>query len=1356
MESGFDYQNTFGPPSSCLCEDCASIYSPGAYLADLLFFLRSPMPGQPDQPSSSDERAQLFGPIQGHDNKPIVRRPDLALIQLSCINTETPMPYIDLVNEILEWAITTDPSVAAPHDWPQTTLSADQLRLAPEHTIDAAYEQLARAALSFSLPLDLASEISRRFLALVGLKRDEVIEAFVPAPSDGTLGPRVAADILGLSAGEYALLSSKMATIAVKAIVSDERALSGLSPGLSAGDAVLVMGQNDPKENGIYLAQPGAWPRAPALSGTVATGVAVDAGAAGGYLLGVLPPVVPGQDPIHFVRGPSQAVSQLERVTGLDVPSLTRLLACRFLSNQLDGTPHTIEMDSTCALAGAKITPPLDAVALERLPRFLRLKLRLGWSFHALDLALRALGAADLDDPTMRALATIERLRRRLNVPILELLSWFGDLDTGADDDGTASLYQRTFQDIAVLAPDTLDALALTPDGSELKDTTKKVADVDAALVGVLRISSAQVAAVLAGGSDALDLANLSKLYRHASLARALGVRVTDLLTLAKVTGLPTFGTKGSGPATTYAFIDAAQFVKLSARPLSDLQGLLRDELGERDKAARDQQVAGILGELGPALEKASGESAATQQTLVVQRLAAALRLDPAIVDVLLRHLPPSGSGGKVAIDDFTDGALASDPSNAPNAIFTLQALLKLATLFGWLNIDASRLGFGADPTTHDPAWLLHHSAEHGWLDLEALPTTKSPAADTFARYRRMAEAFKFWDRFVTSSDSLYKVLTTTTRKGFADALYAGAQTPAWSAADVEFLTGDAGQLGPDDPAGPPSGNLGNGAMLGRVALCISIARLLGVSAANLTSWLDLEPDPDRLAYARKLRQAVKSQFDRFTWAKVAQPVEDALRTLKRDALVSYLIALRGFPDADALYDHFLIDVQMGDCMLTSRIKQAISTVQLFIQRALMNLELPVDIDADRANQWLTWRNSYGLWTANRKVFLYPENWIQASLRVDKTPFFDQVLSAIRQRELTSDAAESILDTYLQQLDAVARLRVVGFWRDDETDTRHVVARTLNTPPIYYYRQILYASDPKAAQYSPWEQIDVDIGADQLLPVLYHRRLHLFWPIFAIKPVADFSSDQTKEGNNRQTEIQLAWTERKGGKWMPKRIATQPVHCPAAAQPTGDMENQPSWSQYQLKGTVQVDVLTITVRYCLLSGTDGYQASTGSFIFQGCGAEPTTLDIKDPSVGSLFDTPEDMFVEFNDYFQPYRGKALSVPDGSAGNQATLLTSAPLLLRILPAHQDLPFAGQTDFFLDDALNGRVFFARNRGLRPPVIAWKGKIDWNLVDTLPRFLGDPVRVVPLATGSVRSIVDDEESVPLVTKTGSTGGES
>ena len=76
------------------------------------------------------------------------------------------------------------------------------------------------------------------------------------------------------------------------------------------------------------------------------------------------------------------------------------------------------------------------------------------------------------------------------------------------------------------------------------------------------------------------------------------------------------------------------------------------------------------------------------------------------------------------------------------------------------------------------------------------------------------------------------------------------------------------------------------------------------------------------------------------------KPINDEMRGLQRDALVAYILhQMRENPTTahidtpDKLFEYFLMDVQMEPCMQTSRIRHALSSVQLFIERCLMNLE---------------------------------------------------------------------------------------------------------------------------------------------------------------------------------------------------------------------------------------------------------------------------------------------------------------------------------------------------------------------------------------------------------------------------------
>ena len=50
---------------------------------------------------------------------------------------------------------------------------------------------------------------------------------------------------------------------------------------------------------------------------------------------------------------------------------------------------------------------------------------------------------------------------------------------------------------------------------------------------------------------------------------------------------------------------------------------------------------------------------------------------------------------------------------------------------------------------------------------------------------------------------------------------------------------------------------------------------------------------------------------------------------------------------------------------------------------------------------------TYRVWEANRKIFLYPENWIEPELRDDKTPFFKDMQNELLQSDITQESAEA-------------------------------------------------------------------------------------------------------------------------------------------------------------------------------------------------------------------------------------------------------------------------------------------------------------------------------------------------------------
>jgi hypothetical protein len=102
----------------------------------------------------------------------------------------------------------------------------------------------------------------------------------------------------------------------------------------------------------------------------------------------------------------------------------------------------------------------------------------------------------------------------------------------------------------------------------------------------------------------------------------------------------------------------------------------------------------------------------------------------------------------------------------------------------------------------------------------------------------------------------------------------------------------------------------------------------------------------------------------------------DELRERQRTALVEFLLQQpyvkeMDLFDADALFDYFLVDVNMGAQSEITRMKQAISTVQMYVQRCLLGLEADNGVTSSSIVQtkW-QWMQKHNVWAATRKGVL--------------------------------------------------------------------------------------------------------------------------------------------------------------------------------------------------------------------------------------------------------------------------------------------------------------------------------------------------------------------------------------------------
>src|SRR6185503_13358205 len=112
------------------------------------------------------------------------------------------------------------------------------------------------------------------------------------------------------------------------------------------------------------------------------------------------------------------------------------------------------------------------------------------------------------------------------------------------------------------------------------------------------------------------------------------------------------------------------------------------------------------------------------------------------------------------------------------------------------------------------------------------------------------------------------------------------------------------------------------------------------------------------------------------------------------------------------------------------RMRAAIASVQIFIQRCLLNLEPQTYPSVINSKHW-QWMKLYRVWEANRKIFLFPENWLEPEFRDDKTFLFKELEGALLQGDVSNDLVEDAFFNYLKRLEELAHLEIVSMYCEE-------------------------------------------------------------------------------------------------------------------------------------------------------------------------------------------------------------------------------------------------------------------------------------------------------------------------------------
>jgi hypothetical protein len=645
---------------TCECEHCRSVYSPAAYLVEILQFLDKRMV------VANNAKSVLFS-----------RRPELGEIDLGCANANTPVKYIDLVCEILEEAISPDAGInytgvlsdgidplkgkisnglltaliaaelkvsadalifetesvtSKPHylrdkglvckientggnnykvhRLRQTFGTAAELDSAPEYVNESAYQELRNKAFAFKLPFDLPHTEAKAYLSRFDVNRADLMKAFQSAaiPTDES----IAVERLGLTDAERNIIANTLA----------------------------------PNDN---AAQQSYW-------NVPAPGNVLD------YLKQV----------DHF----------LDR-TGLTFKELDLLLKLKFIDK--NGNLFIKHNDLTCDTEKKEIAN-LDLDALDRIHRFLRLQKKTGWKYEVLDEIISQGNLANgiLNDTCLIKAAWLKEISEKANIKIEELIGCFGELPNlilqEQDENAPKPLYHQVFLNKAKNGVINEGLIPETVDGSQLLNS---YIGYIATCVQLKQKDLEFITPLLPDGN--LTFTNMSYLFAASRLIKKLKLKAEDFAIIQKLSGIAI----SSSPDKTLEFIKVIEDFKNSPLKATDVRFLLNHEATNlTDREIKVEKIAELLGKLKDGFKKINEEekskfddklSAEEQKETLISVLSGLVGVEEGDVKTIIKFFNKDwtdvtdAAGAKTFIDDKFDKGI--NRTNVYAAIDALDAL---------------------------------------------------------------------------------------------------------------------------------------------------------------------------------------------------------------------------------------------------------------------------------------------------------------------------------------------------------------------------------------------------------------------------------------------------------------------------------------------------------------------------------------------------------------------------------------------------------------------------------------------------------------------------------------------------------
>ncbi|MFE9018147.1 neuraminidase-like domain-containing protein [Streptomyces sp. NPDC007808] len=256
------------------------------------------------------------------------------------------------------------------------------------------------------------------------------------------------------------------------------------------------------------------------------------------------------------------------------------------------------------------------------------------------------------------------------------------------------------------------------------------------------------------------------------------------------------------------------------------------------------------------------------------------------------------------------------------------------------------------------------------------------------------------------------------------------------------------------------------------------------------------------------------------------------------------------FTDRADLHRYFLLDVEVDGCFPTSPVVAATGSLQLYLNRVLMNLEQDETGNRHVQPGWppreeLRRIRTRRAWQLAGDVYLHTENHL-TGVHDDKTPLFDEFADTLLQKDIDEQAVLDAYSRYLTGFNELAGLEIAGSYHDigADKDVLHLLGVTPGDPPNYYYRAVDNAhhgvrpNTVTGTVWGPWQPIDVQIPVRTVAPVVHAGRLYVFWV-----EITTTSQNQIIEGTSvfsgyaHRTVLKFTSLRLDGGWTSPQRVS---------------------------------------------------------------------------------------------------------------------------------------------------------------------------------------------------------------------------